>query len=154
MNITLSVRRRRSKVVISSAKPEDSGRYECVAESTSGHRASLAAQLLVAHDTRVSETSEYHRSFRVRVHIVRLYLCNKREANREWSIYLFRDTNPCLSLSISLIKILQKHDTLASLKTRQLRYSSVDRRYKNGRRNVREQRERGTRFVRCRLDFR
>lgn len=64
MNITLSVRRRRSKVVISSAKPEDSGRYECVAESTSGHRASLAAQLLVAHDTRVSETSEYHRCTR------------------------------------------------------------------------------------------
>ena len=55
----LSVRRRRSKVVISSAKPEDSGRYECVAESTSGHRASLAAQLLVAHDTRIPETSEY-----------------------------------------------------------------------------------------------
>lgn len=50
--------RRRSKVVISSAKPEDSGRYECVAESTSGHRASLAAQLLVAHDTRIPETSE------------------------------------------------------------------------------------------------
>lgn len=154
MNITLSVRRRRSKVVISSAKPEDSGRYECVAESTSGHRASLAAQLLVAHDTRVSETSEYHRFFRVRVHIVRFHLCNKREANREWSTYLFRNTNRCLSLSISLIKILQKHDTLASLKTRQLRYSSVDRRYKNGRRNVREQRERETRFVRCRLDFR
>lgn len=51
--------RRRSKVVISSAKPEDSGRYECIAESTSGHRASLAAQLLVAHDTRIPETSEY-----------------------------------------------------------------------------------------------
>ncbi|KAH0948114.1 hypothetical protein HN011_011572, partial [Eciton burchellii] len=49
-------KRRRSKVVISSAKPEDSGRYECVAESTSGHRASLAAQLLVAHDTRIPET--------------------------------------------------------------------------------------------------
>ncbi|KAG7199022.1 hypothetical protein KM043_017933 [Ampulex compressa] len=48
---------RRSKVVISSAKPEDSGRYECVAESTSGHRASLAAQLLVAHDTRIPETT-------------------------------------------------------------------------------------------------
>ncbi|XP_034185998.2 membrane-bound neuregulin protein vein [Osmia lignaria lignaria] len=48
-------KRRRSKVVISSAKPEDSGRYECVAESTSGHRASLAAQLLVAHDTRIPE---------------------------------------------------------------------------------------------------
>lgn len=46
-------------MVISSAKPEDSGRYECVAESTSGHRASLAAQLLVAHDTRIPETSEY-----------------------------------------------------------------------------------------------
>lgn len=45
--------------MISSAKPEDSGRYECVAESTSGHRASLAAQLLVAHDTRIPETSEY-----------------------------------------------------------------------------------------------
>lgn len=45
-------------MVISSAKPEDSGRYECVAESTSGHRASLAAQLLVAHDTRIPETSE------------------------------------------------------------------------------------------------
>ncbi|OAD60547.1 hypothetical protein WN48_05064 [Eufriesea mexicana] len=51
-----SLPRRRSKVVISSAKPEDSGRYECVAESTSGHRASLAAQLLVAHDTRIPET--------------------------------------------------------------------------------------------------
>ncbi|KYN17263.1 hypothetical protein ALC57_10483 [Trachymyrmex cornetzi] len=50
--------RRRSKVVISSAKPEDSGRYECVAESTSGHRASLAAELLVAHDIRIPETSE------------------------------------------------------------------------------------------------
>ncbi|XP_019889896.1 protein vein isoform X2 [Ooceraea biroi] len=50
-------KRRRSKVVISSAKPEDSGRYECVAESTSGHRASLAAQLLVAHDTRIPETT-------------------------------------------------------------------------------------------------
>ncbi|EGI58575.1 hypothetical protein G5I_13326 [Acromyrmex echinatior] len=48
--------RRRSKVVISSAKPEDSGRYECVAESTSGHRASLAAELLVAHDIRIPET--------------------------------------------------------------------------------------------------
>nr|XP_003704616.2 PREDICTED: protein vein [Megachile rotundata] len=48
-------KRRRSKVVISSAKPEDSGRYECVAESTSGHRASLAAQLLVGHDTRIPE---------------------------------------------------------------------------------------------------
>lgn len=46
-------------MVISSAKPEDSGRYECIAESTSGHRASLAAQLLVAHDTRIPETSEY-----------------------------------------------------------------------------------------------
>lgn len=44
--------------MISSAKPEDSGRYECVAESTSGHRASLAAQLLVAHDTKIPETSE------------------------------------------------------------------------------------------------
>ncbi|XP_061936168.1 protein vein isoform X2 [Apis cerana] len=50
-------KRRRSKVVISSAKPEDSGRYECIAESTSGHRASLAAQLLVAHDTRIPETT-------------------------------------------------------------------------------------------------
>ncbi|XP_050445542.1 protein vein isoform X1 [Cataglyphis hispanica] len=50
-------KRRRSKVVISSAKPDDSGRYECVAESTSGHRASLAAQLLVAHDTRIPETT-------------------------------------------------------------------------------------------------
>ncbi|KAL2725937.1 protein vein [Vespula maculifrons] len=50
-------RSRRSKIVISSAKPEDSGRYECIAESTSGHRASLAAQLLVAHDTRIPETS-------------------------------------------------------------------------------------------------
>lgn len=50
-------KRRRSKVVISSARPEDSGRYECVAESTSGHRASLAAQLLVAHDTRIPETT-------------------------------------------------------------------------------------------------
>nr|XP_031845491.1 protein vein isoform X1 [Nomia melanderi] len=50
-------KRRRSKVVISSAKLEDSGRYECVAESTSGHRASLAAQLLVAHDTRIPETT-------------------------------------------------------------------------------------------------
>ncbi|XP_028048444.2 protein vein isoform X2 [Monomorium pharaonis] len=50
-------KRRRSKIVISSAKPEDSGRYECVAESTSGHRASLAAQLLVAHDTRIPETT-------------------------------------------------------------------------------------------------
>ncbi|XP_026671204.1 protein vein isoform X2 [Ceratina calcarata] len=49
-------KRRRSKVVISSAKPEDSGRYECVAESTSGHHASLAAQLLVAHD-RTQETT-------------------------------------------------------------------------------------------------
>lgn len=45
--------------MISSAKPEDSGRYECIAESTSGHRASLAAQLLVAHDTRIPETSKY-----------------------------------------------------------------------------------------------
>ena len=45
--------------MISSAKPEDSGRYECVAESTSGHRASLAAKLLVDHDTRIPETSEY-----------------------------------------------------------------------------------------------
>ncbi|KYM80132.1 hypothetical protein ALC53_09226 [Atta colombica] len=50
--------RRRSKVVISSVKPEDSGRYECVAESTSGHRASLAAELLVAHDIRIPETSK------------------------------------------------------------------------------------------------
>ncbi|XP_011875580.1 PREDICTED: protein vein isoform X2 [Vollenhovia emeryi] len=50
-------KRRRSKVVISSAKPEDSGRYECVAESTSGHRASLTAQLLVAHDNRIPETT-------------------------------------------------------------------------------------------------
>ncbi|XP_076281892.1 membrane-bound neuregulin protein vein isoform X2 [Lasioglossum baleicum] len=50
-------KRRRSKVVISSAKPEDSGTYECVAESTSGHRASLAAQLLVAHDTRIPEST-------------------------------------------------------------------------------------------------
>ncbi|CAL7943012.1 unnamed protein product [Xylocopa violacea] len=50
-------KRRRSKVVISSAKPEDSGRYECVAESTSGRRVSLAAQLLVAHDTRIPETT-------------------------------------------------------------------------------------------------
>ncbi|XP_078038736.1 membrane-bound neuregulin protein vein isoform X2 [Augochlora pura] len=50
-------KRRRSKVVISSAKTEDSGTYECVAESTSGHRASLAAQLLVAHDTRIPETT-------------------------------------------------------------------------------------------------
>ena len=46
-------------MVISSARPEDSGKYECVAESTSGHRASLSAQLLVAHDTRISDTSEY-----------------------------------------------------------------------------------------------
>ena len=46
--------------MISSARPEDSGRYECVAESTSGHRASLAAQLLVAHDTRIPETSKYY----------------------------------------------------------------------------------------------
>ncbi|KYM96584.1 hypothetical protein ALC62_12764 [Cyphomyrmex costatus] len=53
-----SLARRRSKVVISSAKPEDSGRYECVAESTSGHRASLAAELLVAHDIRIPETSK------------------------------------------------------------------------------------------------
>ncbi|XP_015176247.1 PREDICTED: protein vein [Polistes dominula] len=50
-------KRRRSKIVISSAKPEDSGRYECIAESTSGHRASLAAQLLVAHDPRIPETT-------------------------------------------------------------------------------------------------
>ncbi|XP_043505683.1 protein vein isoform X2 [Polistes fuscatus] len=50
-------KRRRSKIVITSAKPEDSGRYECIAESTSGHRASLAAQLLVAHDTRIPETT-------------------------------------------------------------------------------------------------
>ncbi|XP_031784810.1 protein vein isoform X2 [Nasonia vitripennis] len=50
-------KRRRSKVVISSARPEDSGRYECVAESTSGHRTSLAAQLLVVHDTRIPETT-------------------------------------------------------------------------------------------------
>ncbi|XP_014207049.1 protein vein [Copidosoma floridanum] len=50
-------KRRRSKVVISAARPEDSGRYECVAESTSGHRASLAAQLLVYHDTRIPETT-------------------------------------------------------------------------------------------------
>ncbi|XP_033228600.1 protein vein [Belonocnema kinseyi] len=50
-------KRRRSKVVIASAKLEDSGRYECVAESTSGHRASLAAQLLVTQDTRNLETT-------------------------------------------------------------------------------------------------
>ncbi|XP_043272159.1 pro-neuregulin-2, membrane-bound isoform isoform X2 [Venturia canescens] len=50
-------KRRRSKVVISSARQEDSGRYECIAESTSGHRASLAAQLLVAHDTRNQDTT-------------------------------------------------------------------------------------------------
>ncbi|XP_046611691.1 protein vein isoform X1 [Neodiprion virginianus] len=42
-------KRRRSKVVIASAKAEDSGRYECVAESTAGHRAALAAKLLVTH---------------------------------------------------------------------------------------------------------
>ncbi|XP_012216338.1 protein vein [Linepithema humile] len=51
-------KRRRSKVVISSAKLEDSGRYECVAESTSGHQATLAAQLLVTtHDTKIPETT-------------------------------------------------------------------------------------------------
>ncbi|XP_024872480.1 protein vein isoform X1 [Temnothorax curvispinosus] len=50
-------KRRRSKVVISSAKSEDSGRYECVAESTSGHQTSLAAQLLVTHDPRIPETT-------------------------------------------------------------------------------------------------
>ncbi|XP_020280346.1 protein vein [Pseudomyrmex gracilis] len=50
-------KRRRSKVVISSAKLEDSGTYECVAESTSGHRAQLAAHLLVTSDTRIPETS-------------------------------------------------------------------------------------------------
>ncbi|XP_012250724.2 uncharacterized protein LOC105683019 isoform X1 [Athalia rosae] len=42
-------KRRRSKVVIASARAEDSGQYECVAESTSGHRAALAAKLLVTH---------------------------------------------------------------------------------------------------------
>ncbi|XP_046753033.1 protein vein isoform X2 [Diprion similis] len=42
-------KRRRSKVVIASAVAEDSGRYECVAESTAGHRAALAAKLLVTH---------------------------------------------------------------------------------------------------------
>ncbi|XP_023315843.1 protein vein isoform X1 [Trichogramma pretiosum] len=50
-------KRRRSKVVISSARSEDSGRYECVAESTSGHRASLAAQLLVVQDMRNPPTT-------------------------------------------------------------------------------------------------
>ncbi|XP_032681747.1 protein vein isoform X2 [Odontomachus brunneus] len=50
-------KRRRSKLVISSAKAEDSGRYECVAESTSGHRASLAAQLLVTTESRNVETT-------------------------------------------------------------------------------------------------
>ncbi|XP_015605949.1 protein vein isoform X2 [Cephus cinctus] len=44
-------KRRRSKVVIKSARLDDSGRYECVAESTSGHRASLAAELRVLYDT-------------------------------------------------------------------------------------------------------
>lgn len=51
--------RQRSKIVISSAGPEDSGRYKCVAESTSGHRASLEAQLVVAHDIRIPESSMY-----------------------------------------------------------------------------------------------
>ncbi|CAD6231983.1 GSCOCG00001684001-RA-CDS [Cotesia congregata] len=50
-------KRRRSKVVIASARPEDSGRYECVAQSTSGYRASLAAQLLVVNDIKVPETT-------------------------------------------------------------------------------------------------
>ncbi|XP_008550510.1 protein vein isoform X1 [Microplitis demolitor] len=50
-------KRRRSKVVIASARPEDSGRYECVAQSTSGYRASLAAQLLVVNDIKVTETT-------------------------------------------------------------------------------------------------
>lgn len=97
--------RRRSKVVISSAKPEDSGRYECVAESTSGHRASLAAQLLVAHDTRIPETSEYPPSlfllqtyfifsfsfYRSRVSSFRRIwrLNKKREKERERYIYIY-----------------------------------------------------------------
>ena len=51
--------RRRSKVVIASVRQEDSGKYACVAESTSGHRASLAAQLLVASDIRITDTSKY-----------------------------------------------------------------------------------------------
>ncbi|XP_034938403.1 protein vein isoform X2 [Chelonus insularis] len=50
-------KRRRSKVVIASARPEDSGRYECIAQSTSGYQASLAAQLLVVHDTKATETT-------------------------------------------------------------------------------------------------
>ncbi|KAG8036792.1 hypothetical protein G9C98_004114 [Cotesia typhae] len=50
-------KRRRSKVVIAAARPEDSGRYECVAQSTSGYRASLAAQLLVVNDIKVPETT-------------------------------------------------------------------------------------------------
>lgn len=50
-------KRRRSKIVIVSAKLEDSGRYECVAESTSGHQASLAAQLLVTQDITNQETT-------------------------------------------------------------------------------------------------
>lgn len=51
--------RRRSKVVIASAREEDSGRYECIAQSTSGYRASLAAQLLVTNDAKIMETSEF-----------------------------------------------------------------------------------------------
>lgn len=52
-------------MVITSARPEDSGKYECIAESTSGHRASLAAQLLVAHDTKIPETSKFNSSTKV-----------------------------------------------------------------------------------------
>lgn len=68
-------------MVISSAKPEDSGRYECVAESTSGHRASLAAQLLVAHDMRIPETSEYPPPFFFLLchnHFIYLFIFNDR----------------------------------------------------------------------------
>ncbi|KAK0182805.1 hypothetical protein PV327_000903 [Microctonus hyperodae] len=50
-------KRRRSKVVIASAREEDSGRYECIAQSTSGYRASLAAQLLVTNDAKIMETT-------------------------------------------------------------------------------------------------
>ncbi|XP_011305873.1 protein vein [Fopius arisanus] len=50
-------KRRRSKLVIISARPEDSGRYECIAQSSSGYRASLAAQLLVVHDAKIPDTT-------------------------------------------------------------------------------------------------
>ncbi|XP_015120724.1 protein vein [Diachasma alloeum] len=50
-------KRRRSKLVIISARPEDSGRYECIAQSSSGYRASLAAQLLVVHDSKIPDTT-------------------------------------------------------------------------------------------------